>query len=82
MAGSIGTPERIAILKDAGAAGFTIGTAALDGKYPAENKDAGQLGAIICDVPRSIGIDRHSTSWTPASRGLIFGRPKLSTGCI
>ena len=35
VAGSIDTPERIAALKDAGAAGFTIGTAALDGKYPA-----------------------------------------------
>ena len=35
IAGSIATPERISIVKEAGAAGFTIGTAALDGKYPA-----------------------------------------------
>ena len=38
VAGSIDTPERIAVLKDAGAAGFTIGTAALDGKYPADGQ--------------------------------------------
>jgi mannose-6-phosphate isomerase-like protein (cupin superfamily) len=51
MAGSIDTPERIAIVKGAGAAGFTIGTAALDGKYPAGGKDlASQLGTIIRDV--------------------------------
>jgi len=51
VAGSIDTPERIAVAKQAGAAGFTIGTAALDGKYPAEDKSvAGQLAAIIRDV--------------------------------
>lgn len=51
MAGSIATPERIAIVKNAGAAGFTIGTAALDGKYPAGGTDlVRQLGAIIRDV--------------------------------
>ncbi|TIP52904.1 MAG: cupin, partial [Mesorhizobium sp.] len=38
VAGSIDTPERIGAVKDAGAAGFTIGTAALDGKYPAPEK--------------------------------------------
>lgn len=51
MAGSIDTAQRIAIVKNAGAAGFTIGTAALDGKYPASGKDlTSQLGAIIRDV--------------------------------
>lgn len=51
VAGSIDTPERIAIAKAAGAAGFTIGTAALDGRYPAEDKNvAGQLAAIIRDL--------------------------------
>lgn len=51
MAGSIESPERIAIVRNAGAAGFTIGTAALDGKYPAGGKDlASQLSAIIRDV--------------------------------
>ena len=64
VAGSIDTPERIGVLKEAGAAGFTIGTAALDGKYPADAQDvANQLAAIIRDVaalnssrkPHSVG---------------------------
>jgi len=51
IAGSIATPERIAIVQRAGAAGFTIGTAALDGKYPASGNDVpSQLAAIIRDV--------------------------------
>lgn len=50
VAGSIDTPERIAVVKQSGAAGFTIGTAALDGKYPAERDLRSQLGAIIRDV--------------------------------
>ncbi|MCP3731481.1 hypothetical protein M9978_13715 [Sphingomonas sp. MG17] len=57
MAGSIATAERIAMVKDAGAAGFTIGTAALDGLYPADDKSvAGQLAAIIRDVA---ALNRH-----------------------
>jgi mannose-6-phosphate isomerase-like protein (cupin superfamily) len=51
IAGSIATPERIAVVQSAGAAGFTIGTAALDGKYPASAEDVpSQLSAIVCDV--------------------------------
>jgi mannose-6-phosphate isomerase-like protein (cupin superfamily) len=51
IAGSIATPERIAVVQSAGAAGFTIGTAALDGKYPANGNDVpSQLTAIIRDV--------------------------------
>lgn len=51
IAGSIATPERIAIVQSVGAAGFTIGTAALDGKYPANGNDVpSQLTAIIRDV--------------------------------
>jgi mannose-6-phosphate isomerase-like protein (cupin superfamily) len=57
VAGSIDTPERIAAVKEAGAAGFTIGTAALDGKYPSDDKDVpGQLAAIIRDVA---GLNQH-----------------------
>jgi uncharacterized protein related to proFAR isomerase len=57
MAGSIDTRERIAIVQNAGAAGFTIGTAALDGKYPANGNDlASQLTAIIRDVA---ALNRH-----------------------
>lgn len=57
VAGSIDTPERIATVKAAGAAGFTIGTAALDGKYPSAGKDvASQLKTIIRDVA---ALNRH-----------------------
>lgn len=51
VAGSIASPQRILTVKDAGAAGFTIGTALLDGIYPAV--DAGlkaQLSAVIRDL--------------------------------
>lgn len=51
VAGSIDTPEQILAVKEAGAAGFTIGTAALNGNYPAADKTVpGQLAAIIRDV--------------------------------
>lgn len=51
VAGSIDTPERIAVVKESGAAGFTIGTAVLDGRYPAQGPDvSSQLAAIIRDV--------------------------------
>lgn len=51
IAGSIDRPDQIAAVKQAGAAGFTIGTAALDGKYPGSDRDvSSQLGAIIRDV--------------------------------
>ena len=51
VAGSIDTPEKIAAVDLAGAAGFTIGTAILDGKYPAKGKEVPtQLHAVIQDV--------------------------------
>jgi mannose-6-phosphate isomerase-like protein (cupin superfamily) len=51
VAGSVDRPNQIATVKEAGAAGFTIGTAALDGKYPAAETDvSSQLAAIIRDV--------------------------------
>jgi 4-hydroxythreonine-4-phosphate dehydrogenase len=37
VAGSIDRPERIAAIIDAGAAGFTVGTAALNGGFPARS---------------------------------------------
>jgi mannose-6-phosphate isomerase-like protein (cupin superfamily) len=51
MAGSIDTKERIADVKNSGAGGFTIGTAALDGIYPAQGNDLdAQLRSILKDV--------------------------------
>lgn len=51
VAGSIADRSRIEAIRDAGAAGFTIGTAALDGDYPAEGAGLeAQLAAIVRDV--------------------------------
>lgn len=53
MAGSIATPDQISTVKLSGAAGFTIGTAALDGHYPAAGTDLNhQLTAVIRDLAR------------------------------
>ncbi|MEL6374760.1 MAG: cupin domain-containing protein [Pseudomonadota bacterium] len=56
MAGSIDNAARIGLVFDAGAAGFTIGTAALDLTYSAGEDVAAQLAAIMRDVA---AINRH-----------------------
>lgn len=53
MAGSIDSAERIAAVVSAGAAGFTIGTAALDGSFPASSSSLdSQLAAIMAHVAK------------------------------
>ena len=48
VAGSIDCPEQIAAVREGGAAGFTIGTSALDGRFPARGSDLeSQLAAIM-----------------------------------
>lgn len=85
MAGSIDNAEHIQIVNNAGAAGFTIGTAALDGKYPAESEDlAAQLRAIMQDVAKtnnhlspnkkrniSQSFDLFDETWSPRVMGQI-----------
>lgn len=72
IAGSIDTPERIAIVKQAGAAGFTIGTAALDGKYPAVSATVpDQLSAIIRDVAR---LNNHLSPFSKKNLAASFAR--------
>jgi mannose-6-phosphate isomerase-like protein (cupin superfamily) len=78
IAGSIDTRERIAVVQRVGAAGFTIGTAALDGKYPANGEDVlSQLTAIIRDVA---ALNKHlspirkknlSTAFTGKAEGQV-----------
>ncbi|MEM8728536.1 MAG: cupin domain-containing protein [Pseudomonadota bacterium] len=85
VAGSIADPDRIASVQAAGAAGFTIGTAALDGAYPSndESLDA-QLAAIVRDVAELNGhlspfgkknLDRafgtFEDPWSPRIAGQI-----------
>lgn len=72
IAGSIDTPERIAIVKESGAAGFTIGTAALDGKYPAGSTSVpDQLSAIIRDVAR---LNNHLSPFSKKNLAASFAR--------
>lgn len=72
VAGSIDTPGRIGVVKDAGAAGFTVGTAALDGNYPAPAKDlATQLAAIIRDLA---AFNKHISPNHKESFSHAFGR--------
>lgn len=71
VAGSIDTPERIAVVRESGAAGFTIGTAALDGKYPANGKDVpSQLAAIIRDVAE---LNKHLSPFHKERLANSFG---------
>ena len=54
VAGSIGSPERIKAVANAGVAGFTIGTAALTGKFPVETGELSiQLKSIANAVHRT-----------------------------
>jgi hypothetical protein len=47
VAGSIDRPEQISAIRHSGAAGFTVGTSALDGRFPADRPMlASQLHAI------------------------------------
>lgn len=63
MAGSIGSRERIEIVRRSGAAGFTIGTAALDGDYPADSPALEtQLRSIQRDVA---GVNNHLSPHAP-----------------
>lgn len=85
VAGSIADRERIAAVRAAGASGFTIGTAALDGLYPAEAEDLeAQLAAIVRDVADLNGhlspfgkksldraFDTFDDPWSPRVAGQI-----------
>lgn len=69
VAGSIGSRERIEISRKTGAAGFTIGTAALDGDYPADSPELEtQLRSIQRDVA---GVNNHLSPF--ATRSLAAG---------
>jgi hypothetical protein len=53
IAGSVDRLERIEAILASGAAGFTVGTAALDGLFPAPQDLAGQLRWICAAIERS-----------------------------
>ncbi|MFC3616600.1 cupin domain-containing protein [Lutimaribacter marinistellae] len=70
MAGSIGSREQIRIARRSGAAGFTIGTAALDGEYPADGPALEmQLRSIQRDVA---GVNQHLSPNAPKNLDRAF----------
>ncbi|OJJ12025.1 cupin [Alphaproteobacteria bacterium AO1-B] len=70
MAGSIGSRARIEIVRRSGAAGFTIGTAALDGDYPADSPELEtQLQSIQRDVA---GVNNHLSPHAPNNLDQAF----------
>jgi mannose-6-phosphate isomerase-like protein (cupin superfamily) len=85
VAGSIADPDRIGAVHRAGAAGFTVGTAALDGKYPAGSAGLeAQLAAILRDVADLNGhlspfgkkrldasFSSFSETWSPRVAGQV-----------
>lgn len=85
VAGSINARSQIADARIAGAAGFTVGTAALDGKYPADGSDLeAQLYAIQKDVaevnghisnirPKNLeaSFNTFDETWSPRVAGQI-----------
>ncbi len=72
MAGSIGSRDRIENVRRSGAAGFTIGTAALDGDYPADSpKLETQLRSIQRDVA---GVNNHLSPHSPRNLARSFAQ--------
>lgn len=71
VAGSISDRDRIAELHGAGAAGFTIGTAALDGEYPS---DSGRLEAQLTAILRDVAdLNGHLSPFGKKSLDRAFG---------
>ena len=72
MAGSIGSRERIEIVHRSGAAGFTIGTAALDGDYPA---DSPELETQLRSIQRDVAdVNKHLSSYRPKNLNASFSK--------
>ncbi len=72
MAGSIGSKQRIEVVRRSGATGFTIGTAALDGDYPADSSELEtQLRTIQRDVA---GVNKHISSHKTKNLDASFSR--------
>lgn len=70
MAGSIGSRERIERVRRSGAAGFTIGTAALEGNYPA---DSPELEAQLRSIQRDVaGVNNHLSPHTTKNLNRAF----------
>ncbi|MFW2587950.1 methylglyoxal synthase [Sagittula sp. SSi028] len=96
MAGSIDRQARVEAAAQAGAAGFTVGSAALDGVFPAETEGfIGQLQSILrmtgqarrlSRAPRRIALVAHNNrkahlrAWVLRHAQLLSGQRVISTG--
>ncbi|GGF49207.1 methylglyoxal synthase [Mameliella alba] len=96
MAGSIDSEERVAACAQAGAAGFTVGTAALSGVFPAESQGfAAQVRSILAitararavsTAPRRLALVAHDTrkaqlrAWVLRHRAALSGHRLICTG--
>lgn len=96
MAGSIDSEARIRAVAGAGAAGFTVGTAALAGVFPAASADfVDQIRAIIemtgraralATAPRRLALVAHDTrkaqlrAWVLRHRRALAGHRLICTG--
>lgn len=96
MAGSIDSEARVEAVAEAGAAGFTVGTAALDGVFPAETEGfAAQVRAILgitararrfSRAPRRIALVAHDNrkahlrAWVLRHARALAGQRLICTG--
>ena len=96
MAGSIDSPDRISDAAQAGAAGFTVGTAALAGEFPAEGEGFAEQVRAILDLthkaratsiaPRRLALSAHDTrkpqlrAWVLRHRRALAGHRLICTG--
>jgi len=96
MAGSIDSEARIRAAAEAGAAGFTVGTAALDGAFPADSRGfVDQVRAILActarararsTAPRRLALVAHDTrkahlkAWVLRHRRALAGHRLTCTG--
>ncbi|KPQ15833.1 MAG: Methylglyoxal synthase [Rhodobacteraceae bacterium HLUCCO18] len=96
VAGSIDSAERVETAAAAGAQGFTVGTAALAGAFPAETEGfAGQVRAILAitaraqalsTAPRRIALVAHDTrkahlsAWVTRHAGRLSAHRIVCTG--
>lgn len=96
MAGSIDREERVIAAAEAGASGFTVGTAALSGEFPAEGEGlTAQVQSILAmtgraaqrsTVPRRIALVAHNgrkaqlRAWVSRHRKALAGQRLICTG--
>lgn len=96
MAGSIDSEERVAACAQAGAAGFTVGTAALAGVFPAESRGfTAQVRSILSittrarvlsTAPRRLALVAHDTrkshlrAWVSRHEQALQGHRLICTG--